>query len=160
METWYDFHLKRYLIISFIFVLIIFTLNAVRPKLDSLLKPTMILPLVPLLLLIIILRIKLSSINTKGIKIGNAPNGEYYSVMLSKSQFIEWDKIKSIKLYNKAVKQPLMVDYQSFLLIKTKDGQKYESFIAQPEKFLLQIKKLRKAQLVSTDSKYYDLIKK
>lgn len=160
MIVWRDFHIKRYLIVLFITAFMIFAINASNPTLDDLLSRKIILPLVPLLLLIIVLRIKLTYVREDGICIGNAPNGEYYSLKLSKPKFIIWDVIKLIKIYNKAIKQPLMVDYQSFLLVTTKDNIKYECFIAQPKGFVKALKNLNKHHLLSKDSKYRDTIEK
>ena len=148
MAIWRDFHFKRWFVLSFLLVFLIMSINAVRPTLDTLFTKIMILPLVPLLLFFLVLRIKLTYVNSEGIRIGNALNGEYYSIRLNRPKFIKWHEIKQIQIKRKAVKQPLMMDYQSFLNIKTKDGKNYESFLAQPQKFIETLKILGKQNLL------------
>lgn len=147
---WRDFHLKRCLIILFIIAFVIYGLFVVRPiTIDTIFSRMVILPLIPLLLLLLVLRIKLTYVTENGIRIGNAPNGEYYSIKLSKSKFIIWREIKTVQIYKKTVKQPLMLDYQNFLLIKTKNTQIYESFVANPKGFIQTLKKLNKHHLLT-----------
>ena len=151
---WRDFHIKRWLIILFLVAFFIYGMVVVRPISDNILTRTMILPIIPLLLLVFILRIRFTYVSDNGIRIGNARNGEYDYIKISKPIFIKWNEIKNIKIYKKPIKQPLMLDYQSFLMIRTFSQDKYESFIAQPDGFIQALKKLKKGYLLAKDSKH------
>ena len=95
---WRDFHLKRYLIITFELLFLAYMLFGIRPTLSNSLPRTLLLTLFPLVLLFLTLRIKLTYILYGGVRIGNACNGEYISISLNKSRFLEWDNIKTIKM--------------------------------------------------------------
>ena len=144
---WRDFHLKRYLLVTFELLFLAYMLFGIRPTLSNSLPRTLLLTLFPLVLLFLTLRIKLTYILYGGVRIGNACNGEYISISLNKSRFLEWDNIKTIKIYKKGIKYPLSINQESFLKIKTIDKNDYESFIANPKGFVKAIKDLKKDHL-------------
>lgn len=103
------------------------------------------------------IRTKLTYLTIDGIRIGNAPDDRYQHFKLTKKAlFIKWNEIKSIKTVRHEVRRMAWAELKDFLVIKTKDGEVYQSFIAQPKGFIKNVKDLKKDYLFSKDSKYID----
>ena len=114
-----------------------------------------------LLLLMHILRVKLTFFTKEVIRIGNAPDDSYEVFRLKqKPSVINWSDVKEIKIFGREVRRPLNSAIINMLAIKTKSNKKYECFIAQPKGFIQALKTLKKTHLLSKDSKYLDLAKK
>lgn len=158
-RIWKDFHfLKTSLLVIFIlfftfsFIVYIKELGFILTKQLFLLS---IVLSVPLYFIIGMLRNRLTYITSEGIRIGNAYDDSYERIFLKqKPTFIEWNKIKEIKIIGKEVPRPGYKWLVDFLIIKTKEGKKYQSFIARPKGFIQALKKLKKSSLLSKDSKY------
>jgi len=103
------------------------------------------------------IRTKLTYVTNEGIRIGNAPDDKYQHIKLTKKAlFIKWDEINSIKIVRHEVRRMAWFDLINYLVIKTKGGKVYESFIAKPNGFIKNVKDLKKDYLFSKDSKYID----
>lgn len=160
--VWKDFHLRRILL----FFLSIITISFIaynylyrQLKWNEALLSIFIL-LFFIYILINIAMTKLTYVTKNGIRIGNILDDNYERIKsLKKTMFLDWVDIKEIKVYGKVTHRIWIEVLVDFLVIKTKPGKKYESFIANPKGFLKAIKRLNKGKLVSKDSKYYELIK-
>lgn len=165
-KTWQDRHIKRYIAIALGLSMLVFSLfvgfkRLLNPKLSWDYVGIVLILGFSGLLLINVLRIKLSEVYSDGIRIGNAPDNSYEKFRLKhKPILINWDDIKNIKIYGKDVSTALAPGAIDILLIKTKDNIKFESFIAQPKGFVKALKSLNKHHLLSKDSKYRDTTKK
>ena len=93
----------------------------------------------------------------KGIYIGDIPNNLYEYNLFKfrrKAAFLNWSEIQKITIINKFVKHNYLSLLKPFLVISSKEGKKYETFIANPEGFVKILKDLKKDKLLSKDSKY------
>lgn len=159
-RIWQDRHIKKYIYIllsfsMFITFLVIGFKKLINPELSLEYFSIILILAFSLLLLINILRVRLSFIAFDGIRIGSAVDNSYERFRLKqKPTLIKWDNIKNIKIYGKDVSTALAPGTIDMLLVKTKDNIKFESFIAQPKDFVQTIKNLKKDYLFAKDSKY------
>jgi hypothetical protein len=152
---WEDKHLKKYLLIGSCLIFISICLAFAENRPDFMMRSIIAL-LFPIPLLIIVLRARLTYITKQGIRIGNAKTGDYNALKLSKPKLILWGDINTIRIQMKSVDYPLSKNMEAFLLIITKGGQKYESFIAQPTQFVEAIKKLNHGKLLGPVNSKFD----
>ena len=164
-KLWQDRHIKKFIYITLVLFILLFFLyisfdHLVNPELSlSYFSITIILTFF-LLFLIHIFRVRLTFISLDGIRLGNAPDDSYEKFKLhQKSINIYWNEIKSIRIIGRQIKRPTYIDIINILIISTKKGIKYESFIAQPKGFVKTIKAFKKGHLFVKDSKYLEIIK-
>lgn len=166
MKIWQDRHIKKY-----IYIILLSTLFGTFLYLgyDTLFSfeltlgyfSIILILAFSLLFLLHIFRVKLSYIDSNGIRIGNAPDDSYEKFKLNqKIHYIEWSQINNIKIKGRGIKRPTHMDVIDILTVNIKDNQKYESFIADPKGFLKALKSLKKDKLVAEDSKYVEVINK
>ncbi|MEK6875869.1 MAG: hypothetical protein AABX63_00540 [Nanoarchaeota archaeon] len=164
-KIWKDRHIKRYiyllictsgfLVFSYIFFDDIFNIEL---SLDYF--SIIIILGFFFLLLMHTLRAKLNFVTKEGIRIGNAPDDSYEIFRLKqKPTVINWADIKVIKIFGREVRRILNSAIIDILTIRTKDNNKYESFIADPKGFVKVLKSLNKEHLLVKDSKYLNLLK-
>ncbi len=164
-KIWRDFHfLKTSLLVVFILFLV-FAFFVYVKELGFILTKQLFLLLivlcVPLYFILGMIRNRLTYITSEGIRIGNAYDDSYERVLLKqKPKYLLWNEIKEIKIIGREVPRPGYKWLVDFLIIKTKNGQKYECFIADPKGFVKAIKELKKDHLFDKDSKYLDSLKK
>ena len=160
-KIWKDFHLRRIvealiilIFFSYLIIELIFYLDTSSPRVYL-----YILLLFFLLGVINLFRQKLTYLATDGIRIGNASKDSYDFIKLKyKAEFILWEEIKSITIKGRSIRKPFHIIFVDFLIIKTKDNKKHESYIAKPKEFINTLKILKKESLLSKNSKYLDLI--
>lgn len=100
-------------------------------------------------------RLRFNYVLKGGIRIGNA----YFKhgndlVLRQKPAFLTWKEIKQIELVNKAYLGGLYSALHHFLMVKTKNNIIYECTIYDHKGFIESIKKLKKADLFTKDSRY------
>lgn len=161
-KIWKDFHLRMviyfFLSISLISFVIYYYFYK-QPGWNELLLSLFIL-IFSIFILFNIVKTKLTYITSGGVRIGNAQEDSYERFNLKKETiFINWEEVKEIKIIRKVTKRSFREILIDYIVIKTRDNEKYESFIANPNGFLKTLKKLNKGRLVSKDSRYYELIK-
>jgi len=164
-KIWKDNHIKKYiyiaictsgfLVFSYIFFDDIFNIEVSLDYFSILIILGFFF-----LLLVHILRVKLNFVTEKGIRIGNAPDDSYEVFRLKqKPTTINWSDIREIKIFGREIRRPLNSVIIDMLAIKTRDNNKYESFIADPKGFVKAIKDLKKQHLLSKNSKYLETTK-
>ena len=98
--------------------------------------------------LIIIVKTRLIIVEFDGIRVGNSPHYRRFS--LEKQQkFVKWDKIREIRLEKKASSRIFFFIMRDYLIVVTKDGKEYESYISKPEEFKYILEKLNKSRLIN-----------
>ncbi len=165
VTVWRDIHIKKYIYIAICLgMFITFTFlghnNLLNPEISLDYFSLILILIFSGVLLINILRIKLSAIYVSGIRIGNAPDNSYEKFRLKqKPLLILWGNIKEIKIYGKDVSTALAPGIINLIRIKLNTGQIYECFIAQPKGFVKTLKDLNKHHLLTKDSKYREILK-
>ena len=162
-KLWKDLHIARienYIIFISFFLFAFYTIikDYNTEEFSSDFFPSIIAIIICLIFIYILIRTRLTYITNKGISIGNAQDDNYEKLKLKKTVFIYWKNIKEIKIVRHEVGRMGWVALKQFLVIKTKEGKTYESFIANYKGFIKIMKKLNKAHLFSKDSKYQELI--
>lgn len=159
---WRDHHLARWVFLGSIslFAIWAFFGGFLDPIFPADIIPRVFrgltLSFIPFLILLYMLRIKLTYITKKGIRIGNSPYGDYDTLKLNKTKFILWENIQSIRLYKKQITWAVGGATRTFLVIRTNDKNRYMSFIGKPSLFIKVLKKLKKSHLLSKTSEYKD----
>ncbi len=101
-----------------------------------------------------ILRIRLIFVTSQGISTGNMKEDFYeYIRPPKKTYFVNWRDIKKISIKSRRVQRPNYTTNVNRLLIKKKDSETYETFIAHPGEFIQIVKNLKKGHLISKESK-------
>ena len=160
-KLWKDFHITRLINLLFAFLLISIPIYIIIKEYNN--GEYSLSGIIFLIFWIyfsnILLRTRLTYITNEGINIGNAPDDNYEKLKLKKIVFIYWKDIKEIKIVRHEVGRMGWVALKQFLVIKTKEGKAYKSFISNYKGFIKIMKKLNKSNLFSKDSKYQELIK-
>ncbi len=97
---------------------------------------------------------KLSLMTKEGIILGNISLKKWNSIRLGLRKFIVWKNIDFIELKNREVKVSKGSWLRTFILVKNKNGKKYECVIYDPEGFVKALKTLGKQKLLSKESRY------
>lgn len=163
MKVWKDTHYFRIFLLSLGYIFVIFMIWISFNNLELNIKRVsinLIILLIPIIIITNIHRNRLSFITNEGIFMGNTILDNYEKIILPKNAFLSWKEIDTIKISNHTVNHNTRLVLRPFLNIKSKDGKKYECFIAQPESFVQALKKLNRFNLMSKDSKYLDVSKK
>ena len=156
-KIWRDINIRRiyyfFLSVGMISFIIYYNTDYTLEKNEIILS--FIIAIYSIFIMFNTLRTKLTYISNQGIRIGNALNDKYDAFKsLKKAEFIPWGVIDSIKIFRREIHRPFHNVLISYVLIKTKDNKKYESFIANPKGFIQALKTLKKTHLISKDSKY------
>ena|SRR3989338_7197375 len=162
-KIWKDFHPKRIFWLTLMLILLVVFFVSLKDIFNSnnqyeIISGVFVIVLI-FFFLFNLIRTDLSYITKNGIRLGNTKDDKYQSFKLQKSHFSTWNDIHSIKIKGRVVKRPTYADLIDVLEIKSKDNEKYECFIAQPQEFIKALKQLNKQHLLSKDSKYHELLK-
>lgn len=101
------------------------------------------------------LKRRLSYIAEKGIRIGNI----FYKLddkifVKQKSILVSWNNIKSLKITSKGYYGPLGGRSFNHLVLKIKEGRRYDCLVYDPQGFVNALKKLKKYHLLLKESRY------
>lgn len=162
-KVWKDHHLGRIVFvlvnILLIMLFVYFIVTADYNNLFSFYLGVLFILLFLFWLFNTIIRAKLTYITRKGIRIGNMPSHTYEFFFLKKNaMFLGWEKIKQVGIIRRVVRVKHYSVLKDFIVIKTKDGKKYECFLAQPKGFISALKSIKKYHLLSKESKYREIL--
>jgi len=152
--TWRDDLKKKklsliFIIILFFFFLILFFKNNTIESRYSFINFFFLVLLLPLIFLIPILRIRLSYLTNKGLRIGNAPDDNFFSYYLKHPPiFLPWEHIKHIKIKNKVIRHGPSCLKKEFLIIKDTEGKEYECYLSDSKGLVDALKKVSKENLL------------
>lgn len=108
-----------------------------------------------LVLILQLIRARLSYISKEGIRIGNCyRNCSKHLILKQKPTFILWDKVKNIKIFGVKERSLIHGFTSDYLSVATKDHKKYDCLLNDPKGFLKTIEDLKKSHLFTKDSKY------
>lgn len=161
-KVWRDIHFLAVFYVTFfivflIYVLIVFIKEGGFGSVNRTYLWFVVIFVFPTYFFVGIIRNKLTYITKDGIRIGNAHDDAYGKFFLKQKQkFFTWDEVKKIKIIGRQVPRPGYSWIIDYLIITTTDGKKYECFIAQPKGFVQALRQLKKAHLLSKDSKYLE----
>lgn len=94
---------------------------------------------------------KSTFISKTGIRVGNIIDDNYNFnpfTFKKESLFLTWSEIKDMQLIQKKVYRKFHSDLEYFLVVHSKNGKKYETFIYNPEGFAKNLKNLNKSSLL------------
>ena len=160
-RLWTDIHIFKIFLIFFSIVFITFFVYAPFKERISYSIYFWIIYLVGLCFFIYLFLLvsipKSTYVTDQGIRVGNIPNHIYdYNLFTftRKAIFLEWDEIKNIKILNKEVNHATIMMLNTILTINSKQGKRYDTFIADPKNFVFTLKSLNKNKLISKSSKF------
>lgn len=158
--VWQDNDMRKY--VSIVFCLFLFFVvwssfyNSFNtPQYSRKLIFAIIITLFIFYLLNINIRTRLTYVNDKGIRVGNAPDDKYQRIIKKNNLFFKWQKIKAIRLQQKPITRPFFSVMKFYITLVTKKCEEYESYISKPEEFKSILKKMGKNYLIKRKSPKY-----
>ena len=150
MKIWRDTHSLRIFFLIFFYAILIMCLRMLIINTPDSAQSVILAALIvsiPVFVLINIHRNRLVFVNKKGIRVGNTLQDNYEKIILPCVHFLQWEEISNIKIINRVVTHNTRSVLRPFLNIKSRDGKRYECFIANPDGFKEALKKLNKSNL-------------
>jgi hypothetical protein len=160
-KIWQDVHLSKYL--SSLFFILFFSFlfwTGFRDYYQIKTYQIVIVSLVFLFALYYFISMwtpKPTYVAVGGIRIGDIPNDGYELNIFKfkrESTFLSWSQIKNVNIINKSVKHNFLLVLKPFLVVRSKDGRKYQTFIANPKGFVKALKELKKDKLLVANASF------
>ena len=153
-KIWRDFSILRWINIASALLLLFLTIGLVRFKID-IIDYILAIPIgvIAVYILCYAILTKLTYVVISGIRIGNSTVFSLHDIK-NKPIFIQWKQIEYITIIGREIKSGWVIHLINFLVIKTKNGKKFECYIARPKSFVSVIKDIKKDYLFKKDSKY------